>query len=367
MDAIDQLLKAVRILFKVGAKELFRIFETKDPDYLNPIETFGTGPNCVYDSQSYLSVFHLPSHPDKLSFIDRVSHAAYALMATQILEVETTYFEDIPADRAEKFKQFFATVIIRHYEADISNGTGVQELHGLESLSFVDKYCGKSTTSIMSSLKIRDIGGALYPVASLMSHYCDQNISALFHTTNGKIIAVAHRALKKGEPLHIMSSGGFLQSGICERQAYLEKHYHFKCQCVACRHNWQTLTQMMQKDPRNYHKLCCPVCSQGFLEDDKGSQEFRKCLMTAPLWKCASCGNSYEEDQLKRQLSSSERLTAEMINSLEMCCLTEAFDIFMMVTDFNQFYLCPPDPQCYVAQDLLRKTILLILYFAQQL
>ena len=361
--AADHLLKAIRIIFKVGSKLLFRIFQTNDPKYMNPDEPFGTTPNSVYDSQSYLSVFHLQAHSDKLICKDRIKHAAWALMATEILESKTPFFDHIPANRKSEFKNFVAAAIVRHIEADGVNGGVVIELYGLENVSFPSKYGGESSQSIISSLEVRAFAGAIYPVVSLINHSCDPNVSILHHITNGKMVVVAHRSLKKGEPLHIMYNGGFLQFDIQQRQAYVLENYYFKCHCIACEQNWPTLYELIKQKAT----ACCPTCSKGFFEQDKGSGEFKNCLLTRPNWKCGSCGKHYKEEKLMSQLKAKAGARAEIVGLLESCRLTEACDAFLKVSDYYQFHLCPPNGQLQAMQELFRKTILLMFYFSEQL
>ena len=203
----DSLLKAVRIILKVGAKELFRIFQTKDPEYLNPNEPFGTTPDCIYDSQSYLSVYHLVAHPEKKAFMERGKNVANALIAAEILDANTPFFVDIPTVRKKEFKNFVAATITRHWEAASVNSGVVKELLGLGKVSFESGFSGKIAPEVASdaigSLNSRLIAGALYPVVSLINHSCDPNVSPLNHPANGKIVVMTHRALKKGEPVHL--------------------------------------------------------------------------------------------------------------------------------------------------------------------
>ena len=226
----DSLLTAVRIILKVGAKELFRIFETKDPEYLNPAEPFGTTPDSIYDSQSYLSVYHLVGHPEKKAFTDRCKKAENALIAAEILDANTPFFGDIPAVRKKEFQNFVAATITRHWEAANVNAGVLIELLGLGNVSFEKGFSGKIAREVASdaigSLNSRLIAGVVYPLVSLISH-CDPNVSPLNHATNGKMVVMAHRATQKGEALHVMYNGGFCFMNINTRQAHLDGSYFF--------------------------------------------------------------------------------------------------------------------------------------------
>ena len=333
---------------------------------MNPKEPFGTAPNCVYDSKSYLSVFHLESHPEKGLFRDRGVNTAYAIMATQILQNETRFFEDIPADRMKEFKIFLATTILCHSDADRINAGVVNELRGLDNMSFVDGFCGKSfpgqASRLATSIKSRAIAGAIYPVVSLMNHSCDPNVSPLGHTINGRVVVVADRTLKKGEPLYVTYNCGFTRSEIQMRQAYVERIYHFKCRCIACKLNWPIMSGLLDQKPI----FCCPTCSKKFFEHDKGSGEFKKCLLAHSRWKCGSCRKIYKEMEMRRQLETKLELAKKIIRLLDLYRPTEAYETFLKVSEYFQFHFCPPNGTLYFAQDLFRQVMFVIFLFAEE-
>ena len=299
--------------------------------------------------------------------MDRGRNAAYALIATEILASKTQFFDNIPTDHMKEFKNFVAATITRHTEADGVNGGVAVELLGLGNVSFENCFSGKTAPEVaanaIGAAKSRTIAGVVYPLVSLINHSCDSNVSCLNHTANGKMVVMAHRALTKGEPLHVMYNGGFTNMNLYMRQAYLDQNYHFKCQCIACEENWPTKSELLDRKPI----YCCPPCSKKFCEQDKASTEFKKCLLTRPRYKCGSCGKVYKEPELKRTMQDNMGLVQEFNELLETFRFVEAHDTFLKASEYLQFHLCPPNGILYSAQDLFRKTMLLIFYYAQQL
>ena len=365
MYAVDQVLKGVRIILKAGQQELFRLFKTQDPLHFNPQQPFGTEAGCMYDSESYLSVFHLATNSERLDCTQKVANASHALIATTILETKTDFFQDIPANCKLEFKMFVAALMLRHIEAEAVNAAGMIELRGVENLAFSDSFSGKIPPEKLyekiNSLQFRKFAGAMYPLFSLMSHSCDPNVYYLNDAVGGKMIVMAHRALKKGEPMFISYSESFTCVGLDDRQAELAERYHFKCRCVACEQDWPTLSELKDQPP----VFCCPTCSKNFFEQEKGSREFKKCVLTPPRYKCGRCGKSYKEAELGLRFNVNMALVEEIYRYLKLNRPRKAFDIFLKVFDFFQYHLSPPSGQMYNLQKLFMKTVALVLYYAQ--
>ena len=365
MCTVDQVLMAVRIILKVGPQELFRLFETQDPLYFNQQQPFGTETGCTYDSQSYLSVFHLATNSELIEHTEKMANAIHALIATTILESKTEFFDGVPASGKLEFKKFVAALTLRHIEAKAVNAAATVELQGLENISFAESFSQKIPPEKLSqqiaSIRVRKFAGGMYPLFSLMNHSCDPNVYYLNDVVKGKMVVMAHRALKKGEPLFVSYNSGFANIGADDRQTELEERYYFKCRCIACEQNWPTISDLWDRDPL----FCCPACSKSFFEYEKGSKEFKKTVLTPLRWKCRRCGKNYKKAELRRRLDVNMGLAQEIHRLFLLNRPRKAFDIFLKVLDFFQYYLSPPNGQMYYLQELFLKAVALIFHFSQ--
>ena len=360
MDAAPEVLMAVRIILKVGERELFRLFETKDPQYFSPTVPFGTEPNCVYNSQSYLSVFHLVTNSDKLDTLSRVERAATAIIAATILESRSDLFENIPSNRKLEFKQFVAALMTRHLDAEIVNAAALMEIRGLENVSFVDSFAGKipqyKLCEIMERLRSHTFAKGIYPLFSLMSHSCDPNVSILHHSSDGTMMVMASRALKRGELLLPSYHGDFTMLRRAERQAELTRLYNFKCDCIACEQDWPTMNERSGRGSL----LCCPICSKRFFEYEKATAEFKKCVLT-PSGKCGSCGRGYETSHIWMFRTRAD----EIARLLQLNRPFKALELFPKVFDFFQHHICPPFYRLYSVQHQFQIITALIIHYAR--
>ena len=172
---------------------------------------------------------------------------------------------------------------------------------------------------------------------------------------------MAHRALKKGEPLFVSYNSGFAHAGIEDRQAELDARYHFKCHCIACEQNWPTMFELRNRISNS----CCPKCSKTFFEYENASKEFQKCLLVPPRCKCKLCGSKYLEGELRLRFDVNMALVKEIYRFLKLNRPRKAFDIFLKLFDFFQYHLYPPNGQMFNLQELFMKTVALNLYYAQ--
>ena len=362
--AADQVFMAARIILKVGPKELFRLFEAKDPSYFNPKHPYGTEPDSKYESQSYLSIFHFATNSDKLPLAKRVGTAGRAVMATEIVDRQTSFFEDIPQDSKIEFKKFVAGLMLRHIEATRLNAVYLMDLQGLEHVNFVDIYTRKISPQRAPDLSNPEFGqfaGALYSVFGLLNHSCDPNVQHVNHTTNGSMAVVATRSLKKGEKLLTSYISGFADTPISIRQAKLQENYFFECNCIACEQKWPTQINVYRQIPR----FCCPICSATFFGYEKASREFRKCVLDAPRWKCGRCGQLFNAAELTESCRNNMELTVTIPQLLQLGRPRMAFDEYVKLIEYFQHHVCPPSLQLSFIQDQLIKALSLIFYFSE--
>ena len=305
------------------------------------------------------------THSDKLVFDKWIGNALNAVLAAEILKANTAFFCNVPSNLKDEFKRFISTLMLRHIEAACINTVGVSEPEGLDGVTLADAYRGKLPPERSSDLQSPNFGkvaGALYPVISLMSHSCDPNVRYLNRPTNGTImVAVASRSLKKGENLLISYVNNFHDEPISSRQAQLQENYYFQCRCVACEKNWPTSAELVRNEMPTF---CCRACSRTFFEYDKGSREFRKCVLAPPQLKCGICGKLYKKTQLwfpyEAMLSA-----AEIPRFLERGRPRKAFYECVKLVEYFQQHVCPPFLELFILQDRLLVSLWLMMYFAQ--
>ena len=168
---------------------------------------------------------------------------------------------------------------------------------------------------------------------------------------------MAQRALKKVEPLLIFYGNQYPPRGMEDRQDKLENYYYFRCNCIACKQKWPTISELVQREPI----FSCPACSKCFHENNVGSSQFRKCVLTAPTWKCNLCATRYKEHELQRRL----RVNKDVVKLVLQRCYRprEAYEMILRVCEYFRFSICPPDVHLYTLQDVLHRCVLLILHF----
>ena len=286
-----------------------------------------------------------------------------ALIAASILEAQTNFFGRAPPSMKSEFKDFVVALLLRHIEVEFVSGGALAELQGLENVSFTDSYTGKLSTeelaNRMNCHKFKKFAGGLFPLNSLVKHSCDPNVHWLNDLRNGTMIVFSHRALKKGEPLFMSYYTRFTLQGLASRRALLDP---LNCHCIACEEDWQILSELRVQEP-NY---CCSVCSRNFFEyDKKGTSPFRKCVLARPPWKCGSCGKRYKLAELNNRFDVNIEMLLKLRDLLMQNRPQDALSLILKVLDYFQYHLCPPLVHLYDVQDLLTKTLALILLFAE--
>ena len=106
-------------------------------------------------------------------------------------------------------------------------------------LTFADAYNMQNISTEKSerlgARKVKQAGGGLYPVFSLLNHSCDPNCSYFVApSTGGTMIVFAHRSLKKGEIFNVPYISDIDVSDHSGRRRKLRNNFYFKCDCIAC-------------------------------------------------------------------------------------------------------------------------------------
>ena len=151
-------LLALRTVCKVGPQELFRIYSTKDPKYLEQLQPFGTESGCKYESNSYLPIYHLVNHSDHISMAVRSLTAVTSLLNTSILETQTKFFDGIPEESRSGFKNFVASLLLRHAESLMHNQIALNEIKELNDISLKDFYTNRASSNALT-VAMRDKPG----------------------------------------------------------------------------------------------------------------------------------------------------------------------------------------------------------------
>lgn len=364
--------QALRIVCKVGPEELFRIFSTQDPNFFDLEAPFGTGPGCKYDSDSYLTMYHIKTYADSRDNEFRYWATRQAFVLGSVLEVQTNFFDKVPLDRKDEFKKFVTALLLRHIESSRVNTEVVHDIEGLDDTPLQDFYDnGKNIEEV--SLKIENemafvrFGAAIYPVFSLLNHSCDGNVCTLNDDGSGKLIIIAARTLIKGEEILTCYGNGFSNEPRVGRQAQLLKDFNLNCKCIACRYNWPLLDSMLMAYSLSGNvPFCCPKCSRKFFQEDKESPEFLKCCLRGSLWKCRLCQTRYNEPELQRMFKFNSEMSEEAMHLALKNRPREALDKMKRSLDFFQFHVRPPFPLEYMNQVTYMKAFSLIFYYASK-
>ena len=340
-----------RILFKVGAAELYRIFSTRDSVYFDQKYPFGTEPDCKYDSKSYVAFYHM----DKSRVLSPKSQYALtheALSLATIMEKHTNFFRKIPQDRKNEFKNFVAAVTLNHAKVISCSNWPIGET---TKVALADCHPhGNGFESIRKGVKqtateFNMYAEGCYPLISLMSHSCDSNVHRISDTVNGTQIIIATRALKPGEQVTISFGKTFGNDPYQVRQEDLHQIYGFKCECIACRNKWPMSIQLDPKNPI----FSCPSCSKKFTEESRGSPEFKKCCLTKlGGWKCGICRKVYSERALELQHNLNMKISQQAEALLAHNHPYEAIMLIEKVSEYFQFHLCPPYSQKYLNESV---------------
>ena len=136
------------------------------------------------------------------------------------------------------------------------------------------------------------LGIGLFPIASILNHSCDPNVSIRFNPRSKSAEIRTLRDIQCGEQLFINYTDITVPRFM--RQRILQSDYHFECQCTLCRqstdnesiesdHGIRTLSVVDSNSSRQSHRenelLCleviCPGCGDSVFPD---SSEFTECI-----------------------------------------------------------------------------------------
>jgi len=368
----------LRTIWTVGAQELYRIWRQKDPSYLNTLSLTkekvnekkylpGTNPETgVYASDSYYQIFHLITHHGSLSAteISALTNILQAMIFTQVIERETNFFEkpkeSCSSEEFENFLDFISALVLHHIEGIPFNSISIDAVAGLESVSGYSRLLSAGPIELQE--KIRELqypqyAAATYSVCSLINHSCNPNVTRIPDLRSGRMAIVTLRGLKAGEELVTSYSRGFLSDSLEERRQYLEKTYQFLCRCVACSEKWPGIALLNDADA----KFLCPFCLE---KGGKFKKGLKSIVIDPKDGKCSQCKKIQDLEVLQQQLVAK---TEAFFHAYDMVLQNKPFEAIRALAPVLQFLqknLLPPYARSFMAQDMLKRALDLIVYFS---
>ncbi|ODM95186.1 SET and MYND domain-containing protein 4 [Orchesella cincta] len=257
---------AARVIFTVGPEELYRLYETKDPIYFSAKSGASRGYNKagIYEVDSYLPIFHLIAHPPS-KFVKDLSDTFKALLMTHVIEQTTDFFRKpkySPNCNVEDFKDFVASVFLRHMRSFEFNAITLSKLH-----QPVYSDPNNNTNPNLANMKTLRYGAAVYPVLCLLNHSCDPNAVPVRSLRHARTSVVALKNLKRGDEICISYTPLFTLQDTPDRIKYLLDRYNFFCACDACNHCWSNANRTNSSGESHCDKCHryllsgqCPAC-----------------------------------------------------------------------------------------------------------
>lgn len=347
---------ATRIITRAGPQLLFSLFKRKklnqkdenensdDDVYFNPGKdtVFGRNEGGVYESDSYLPVYHLISHAKSTPLKDTVSNVFRAIVLTRLLH-DTSNFFDMLKDHysvefpQEQFEEFVGSLLLRHIENIPFNAVSISELQSekqdLEIVNF-------SSNSLKNCKSITYAIG-IFCLISLTNHSCDPNAIIARKSAFQQTALVSVRALKAGDEIFITYKPQFTSQITKDRRMFLLDRYHFLCQCQACVSNWSLESHANYQMP---------------------STKCAKCILSVkkPSATCKACEN--DSMNLAFQLDNYQSKLYEADDLLQSGDFIQAIQISQETLQFFSIHFSSEFSLFQVAQDLYKRALLFLLY-----
>ncbi|XP_075227028.1 protein-lysine N-methyltransferase SMYD4-like [Lycorma delicatula] len=208
----------------------------------------GFDDNHQYCSNDYRTIHHLATNSNLRTIADLFRRSCFACCIVHCVDQLTDYFKsnfnnitdnndvNITSDNFKEYfenKCFAGGLLLRYLQSMPCNAHEVSEMCVFKPRS-VDKGSNTDDNFIYDN---KEIGGAAYPVLSLINHSCDPNV--VRHSHNGDtVVLTAIQQIAKGE--QILDNYGYHHAvhDLHTRQNHLFSQYHFLCNCIACVEDW---------------------------------------------------------------------------------------------------------------------------------
>lgn len=346
---------------------MYRMFKQKDPKLFNPATTSVLGTDTdtnIYDSSSYVPIYHLISHkhdPANMNDIEYFTNCLQGLIFANALEKFSSFYDEINylnTHPKEFFKTFVASMILHHIENVAFNSISLDELTGLEGISLLVKEPTILNERIRG-IQFPQYGAATYAVASLINHSCEPNTTRVHDLRDGRMAFVALKGIKAGEELVTSYSRVFLADTRDERREYLQKTYNFICTCVACNNDWPPLLQINEG-----LQLSCAACSRKFRMDERCGATYNKCILDKK-GKCQLCKKGYQLGEVQEGLDGKIENFFKAYDFILKNKPLEALRLIAPCIQHFQDNVVPPYRKMYMAQDLLKSALDLIVHYSE--
>ncbi len=240
---------SIRIIIKAGPKLLFDLFQQRkqfyaEDDncdghdvYFNPHRdtVLGHNDSGVYESESYLPIYHLISHAKSTPLKDIVSNVFRAIVLTHLLRDTSPFFESLKDHYSDEFPQvqfeeFVGSLLLRHIENIPCNAVSISELQNNDKDDL--------NISNLKNCKSYSYATGIFCLISLTNHSCDPNAVIAKKSEFQQTALVSVRSLNAGDEIFITYKPQFTSQITKDRRMFLLDRYHFICQCQACVSNW---------------------------------------------------------------------------------------------------------------------------------
>lgn len=353
-------LMSTRIIAKAGPELLFKLFQRKknlrmkningnsdvsmNDVYFNPGKETVCGHNeCgVFESESYLPIYHLISHKTSANLSELVYNVFRAIVLTNLLRDTSNFFSLIKNQYSEKypqeqFEEFVGSLFLRHTESIEYNAVSMSELRSKDL-----DIANLSPNAInLKTSKSFSYATAIFCLISLANHSCDPNVVIAKKAEFQQTSLVTIRHLNVGDEIFITYKPQFMSQVTEDRRMFLLNRYQFNCQCHACVGNWSVTSSLTYKAPstkclkcsltQKNVSLACKACDEADMAFELQLEAYRSKL--------------YEADDL---LESGDCVRAIYI-------LQDSLKFFS--THFPSVFSL-----FQVAQDLYKRALLFVLY-----
>jgi len=233
----------------------------------------------IYRSDSYNSIYHLISHPEKTDPRELLSYAITSLTIVRILDQHSSFFENI---REPKVKSFVASLLLLHMQNLPCNA------HSLYGLNKGEE--DEENSHWIRTATAQEYGAGAFGLLSLINHSCDPNVFRV-NQSNGQTAVIALKPLSPGEELLDNYGHHYALAGLEERRLGLLENYYFECGCLPCRYpgRWPVLSELKSIPER----LICSDCA--------GREEILKMSGNESL-VCPHCATKFSRVKCNEEL-----------------------------------------------------------------
>lgn len=351
---------ATTIITRAGPQLLFSLFQRskklnrKDENencgvsandvYFKPGKDTVVGLNetGVYESESYLPIYHLISHANSTPLKDTVSNVFRAIVLTHLLHDTSDFFDSLKNHYSvefpqEQFEEFVGSLLLRHIETIPFNAVSISELQSEKHELGITNFSSNS----LKNCKSITYAIGIFSLISLTNHSCDPNAIIARKSEFQQSVLVSVRSLNAGDEIFITYKPQFTSQIPRDRRMYLLDRYHFICQCQACVSNWSLESHVNYQMPST-------KCTECILSKKKSSATCKACGE-------ASMNLAFQLDKYQSKLYAADDLlqSGDFIQAIQIAKDSLQFFSIHFSSVFSLFQ---------VAQDLYKRALLFLLY-----